>query len=344
MEYLRGVNLGGWLVAEYFMTPSLFKGVLGCDETAILNELGDEGRDRLSEHHKTFITEDDFAWLAKHGVDAVRLPVPHWVFGDIKPYVGSIKSVDFAFAMAQKHGLKILLDLHTAPGSQNGKDHSGKIGPVRWHLESGAITQTLEIVEKLALRYGSHRCLWGIELLNEPDKKIPSAVIEEYYRLGYAKVRAACDPSVVVVMHDAFRPDAWESFFTNHEFDNAALDMHLYHAFAPEDKKLDIHKQLKKVLNRRDMLEQVQEYVPVVVGEWSLGLSRSALRGLDSWEADKARQAFGTLQLNTYQKTLGWFFWSYKTDDPGGWSFRYAVEKGWLPSDFDEPVVIETVM
>ena len=39
-------------------------------------------------------------------------------------------------------------------------------------------------------------------------------------------------------------------------------------------------------------------------------------------------------QLLTFEKYLGWFFWSYKTETTPAWSLRAAVERGWLPSRF----------
>ena len=40
---LRGVNLGGWLVLEKWMTPSLFEGLSATDETTWCAELGRRG-------------------------------------------------------------------------------------------------------------------------------------------------------------------------------------------------------------------------------------------------------------------------------------------------------------
>lgn len=341
MENLRGVNLGGWLVLEHLSTSHIFEGVFPRDETTFIEKLGERGKQVLRDHHNSYIKEDDFKWLADHGINAIRIPVPYWVFGDIEPYVSSIKTLDWAMDMAKKYKLQVLLDLHTAPGSQNGQDHSGKSGTVRWHTEPGNITRTVEVVERLALRYGKYPNLWGIELLNEPHIDIPLDILGAYYKLAYEKVRAVCDASVMIVMHDGFRPEKWGRFFAQNDFENIALDLHLYQVFAAEDKKFDIHKHLKKALAQRDLLEKVQVDVPVVIGEWSLGLPSKAFRRLDSWEADKARQAFGQIQINTYQKTLGWFFWTYKTDDPGGWNFRFCVEKGWLPPSFEKPLTIE---
>ncbi|MGZ8190099.1 MAG: hypothetical protein ACXWTS_02595 [Methylococcaceae bacterium] len=76
---LRGVNLGGWLVLEKWITPSVFEGLQAKDETSYCVELGSEAQVRLKQHWDTFITREDFAWLAKTGINAVRLPVGHWL-------------------------------------------------------------------------------------------------------------------------------------------------------------------------------------------------------------------------------------------------------------------------
>ena len=45
--------------------------------------------------------------------------------------------------------LKVLVDLHGAPGSQNGNDHSGHTGPINW-LNNGNVARTINIIGKLA--------------------------------------------------------------------------------------------------------------------------------------------------------------------------------------------------
>jgi glucan 1,3-beta-glucosidase len=37
-----------------------------------------------------------------------------------------------ALNWARKYGLRVNLDLHTAPGSQNGWNHSGRLGSIGW--------------------------------------------------------------------------------------------------------------------------------------------------------------------------------------------------------------------
>ena len=32
------------------------------------------------------VTREDFAWIATHGLNAVRIPIGHWIFGPDYPY------------------------------------------------------------------------------------------------------------------------------------------------------------------------------------------------------------------------------------------------------------------
>ena len=46
--------------------------------------------------------------------------------------IGCIDYLDQAFIWAGKYDLKILIDLHTVPGSQNGYDNGGITGVCKW--------------------------------------------------------------------------------------------------------------------------------------------------------------------------------------------------------------------
>ena len=51
-------------------------------------------------------------------------------FIDPKDYtVGGLAYLDKAFEWGKKHGIAIMVDLHAAPGSQNGNDHSSPSNP-----------------------------------------------------------------------------------------------------------------------------------------------------------------------------------------------------------------------
>lgn len=104
---LQGVNLGGWLVLEKWMTPSLFDGTTAADETYFCHDLGeDRARERLKTFRDTFIQRRDFAEIADHGFNAVRIPVPFFIFEDIGPYIHCYEYLDRAFEWAEEFQLK----------------------------------------------------------------------------------------------------------------------------------------------------------------------------------------------------------------------------------------------
>ena len=361
---LRGVNLGGWLVLEKWMTPSIFEGLNATDETTYCVELGGAAETRLKHHWQTFITRDDFAWLADVGINAVRIPVGHWIFGPNYPYhrtygdykhpfvEGGIDILDQAFQWAEELGLLILLDLHAAPGCQNGFDNGGIKDVCEWHTDESYIDHSLWVLEKLAERYHGRPVLHGIEVLNEPRWDVDTQLLKRYNTEGYHRIRKYCKPEdVAVVFHDGFRSyKEYLGFMKEPQFDNVVFDIHRYQCFAREDIDLDIHGHIKK--SAVDLREEADNIALELghwtyVGEWSLGLDlkvvslwapgpyNHALEKLDSFQQDVALRAYAAAQLISYEKYLGWFFWSYKTETTPAWCFRACVENGWFPAKFD---------
>ncbi len=327
---LRGVNLGGWLVLERWITPSLFDGFDANDEYSFCLERAPEARERLRRHRETYITKKDFEWLAKHGINAVRVPVGYWALRDDPPFIDCAVQLDLAFDWADEYGLRILLDLHGAPGSQNGQDHSGRAGSTTWTRRS-SIQRTLEVIEQLCQRYRRHPALWGIELLNEPGWKIPHRTLRSFYDKGYDIVRRQCGDQVAVVFSDAFKPLTWNKFMADEKYQNILLDTHLYQCFSPFDKALTVQGHLDKTRHDWGSLgEKISR--PIIVGEWSLGLDKQAFYGMDERVQHAATKAFADAQLEAFKQTRGWFFWSYKTETMPGWSYIGCVESGLLPA------------
>lgn len=117
-EKVRGVNLGGWLVLEPWITPSIFEaaGSSAVDEWTLGEALGaSETEARLSQHWNTFITESDFQQIANAGLNHVRIPIGYWAVAPIpgEPFVqGQLGALDNAITWARNTGLKVLIDLH----------------------------------------------------------------------------------------------------------------------------------------------------------------------------------------------------------------------------------------
>lgn len=333
MGKIIGVNLGGWLVLERWITPGLFEGLDAQDELSLCEELGENKDETLAAHRKTFITYDDFKWIREHGFNTVRIPVPHWVFGDAEPYVGCREYLDFAFSAALEHDLMVIIDLHTAPGSQNGHDHSGAKGRADWHTNPDNIQQTLAVIERLSHTYAHSPSLIGIELLNEPSDKIPYEILVDFYKKGYEIVRKHSSPAVAVIVSDAYRPMDWADAFDD-TYKDLLLDIHLYQVFSREDNKMSMHRHIQKALHEwKELIDKIQVHLPVLVGEWSLGLDKHAFRGHDPLERDLALKAYAAAQLDSFKQSAGWCFWTYKTENMDGWSAREAIRHGWLKPD-----------
>jgi glucan 1,3-beta-glucosidase len=117
-DIVRGVNIGGWLVLEPWITPSIFDnaGDAAVDEWTLTDTLGqDQAKAVLSQHWSTFITQDDFHRIAQAGMNHVRIPVGYWAVSSLpdEPYVdGQLEYLDNAISWARDAGLKVVIDLH----------------------------------------------------------------------------------------------------------------------------------------------------------------------------------------------------------------------------------------
>lgn len=337
LDKIHGVNLGGWLVLERWMIPKLFEGTAANCEYTLCEELGDSAEVVLRKHWNSFITEEDFKWLKDVGVNVVRIPVGYWIFGGVKPFVCGIDILDWAVETAEKYEIYVLLDVHGARGSQNGADHSGQCGEIKWHTDSQNIENTILFVRKLVERYKNNKFVMGIQLLNEPSSSIPINILKDYYKRAYKAVREVItDNEYIVVMHDSFRSLEWQDIKES-EYPGAVLDTHLYFCYPGEDDKLDIYQELEKqTVRNQKYIDDIRSQMPTIVGEWSLSLNPNQMKTLNKFELDAAYRAFGAMQLLVYERTDGWFFWSYKLEEGNlrhPWSFRKCVENGWLPDN-----------
>jgi glucan 1,3-beta-glucosidase len=332
---LRGVNLGSWLVLERWMVPTLYGSSAAQDEYSLCLDFGAKAKSHLDRHRDKFITASDFRWIRDYGLNAVRLPVGYWALEASGPYVESSRYIQFALDECQRNGLKLLLDLHGAPGSQNGWDHSGRSGPINWHKDPQNIAETIRVLESFAQKFGKHPALFGIELLNEPRNSIPLEILQQFYQDAYVALRKQLDPQVAIVIHDSFRPLDWKNFMQEPAFTNVILDTHLYQCFDDKSKSRDAFEQIAFSANRNAELNRMQrEELPTLVGEWSLSLPPHSVKNLSRLQLESASRAYGSTQILNYEATRGWFFWSYKLEANSEWNFRYCAERNWLQGNF----------
>ena len=335
MSKIRGVNIGNWMIMESWMNDKVLTHDIARDETDLCRKLGDKKFDVLKQHRDTFITFDDFKWIKNAGLNTVRIPIPHWIFGDFEPNVGCIEYLDKAMDWADKLHLNVLIDLHGAPGSQNGNDHSGVSGAIEFDKDPKNMDRAVDVLVKVAERYKGRPSLWGIQLLNEPGPTLSNDYLREYYLKAYRALRKIVDEKVAIVLHDQFNMKSWKNFMQEPEFKNVYLDVHIYQCFTDHEKKFTMQEHIDQQLgswNRE--LRDMQRFFKIMIGEWSLGIgSKIPYKGKNSLQKEVFMRAFAAAQLIDYEDLDGWFFWAYKLNRPDmqGWNYRKSVENGWFP-------------
>lgn len=330
MSALRGVNLGGWLVLEKWMTPGLFAGTNAVDEWTFMQLPG--AREKLREHQRTFIRETDFRWLRDHGVELVRIPVGYWVLDGDAPYVSCVGRLDWAFRMAEKYNLKVLLDLHGAPGSQNGNDHSGRVGAADWYRVTQFRERTIEVCEQLARRYRDSTAFWGLELLNEPRVLPFQLKLRSFYRRAFRRVSQIVRPGTRIVMNDAFTPRLMSTVTWGLRARPVALDIHWYHFTAVAFKYIPLDWYWRLVGWHGRLIKRLRRGRGIVIGEWSGVIAGEVLAKFPVSEHHEIQRRNIERQLDAYKHADAWCYWTYKTEAPGIWNFRSLVESGDIKS------------
>jgi aryl-phospho-beta-D-glucosidase BglC (GH1 family) len=148
--------------------------------------------------------------LQKKKNELSSLPIGYWhvpTNASVVPYVpGGWPYIKRALGWARQHNIHVILDVHGAPGSQNGFDNSGQhTNTPQWALNQANIDATLEVIKVIATEVGSQ--VDAIELLNEIAGFLGpqwNAAARTFYQSGYDVVRQAAGDNVVVVIGDTF--------------------------------------------------------------------------------------------------------------------------------------------
>ncbi|EXJ95184.1 glucan 1,3-beta-glucosidase [Capronia coronata CBS 617.96] len=248
---IRGVNIGGWLSLEPFITPSLFSYPASAkvvDEWTLTQKLGSSAQRVLESHYATFITKQSFVDIRNAGLDHVRIPFPYWAVttyeGD--PYLPKVawRYLLRAIEYARENGLRVNLDLHSLPGSQNGWAHSGHQGDIGWILGANGTTnaqRSLDIHDQLSKffaqdRYKNVVTIYG--LVNEPKMLvIPPDSVVDWNKKAVAVIRGNGIKQYLVFGDGFLSLDSWDNMFHGVD-DKLVMDTHQYQIFNTGQLKL----------------------------------------------------------------------------------------------------------
>lgn len=365
-----GVNLGGWLVTEPWITPSLFEkveelyGELPVDEYHLCSTLGIKAKTYLSYHWDTFYTEDDFVKIADLGLNLVRIPIGYWAFGLLPDdiYVqGQERYLDLAINWANKHNLSVQVGIHGLPGSQNGFDNSGfRTDSPQWLNTIENTNLTYKVVDYVLDKYGNMTGVHSIQVVNEPmGWLLNKTKLLDFYRFAVSSFKEK-QLSAKLVLHDAFYSmESWNNF--GGDF---ILDHHLYECFTDWQINYNFDEHLDNV--RRQSKRLRSSVHPSIVGEFSGALDDCTkfLNGIgrgSRWEGTYLSNHKGCcdgkddpeniinkdeimlfLRQQFYgfeENSLGWIFWCWKTEGSIVWDMQRLAENNMLPMPLKKPSI-----
>ncbi|KDN44126.1 glycoside hydrolase family 5 protein [Tilletiaria anomala UBC 951] len=285
---VRGVNIGGWLVAEPWITPSLFDNT---GDNRVIDEWTfgqyvSDAKSRLQKHWDTWITENDFSQIAAAGLNHVRIPIGYWAFDTSagEPYVkGSQYSyLKKAIGWASKHNIKVMVDLHGLPGSQNGFDNSGRKGSITWPNDSNNSARAKKILTTMAKDFATaqyNNTVTIIQAANEPfmvgGPSNMQSYTKQFFRDAYGTIRydavQGAQSNIVVGLHDGFEGlSYWSGFMPSPQYQQVLMDQHIYTVFSPQEVSQSKSSRFKQICSHRNDIKNNQGNLWTVIGEWTV--------------------------------------------------------------------------
>ena len=337
---LKGINAGQILLQEGWMSPFALEPLKNEDGSYVTDADGNLQYPEFSEeqfraglkvnpnlteydldglmdyYYSCFFTEEDFRIIKEDlGLNTIRLPFYYLniLNEDLTPKeeAEAFSYLDWFVSQAAERELYVILDLHGAPGSQNGYEHSGAAERVAnlWTSQEN-MDATLELWKLVSRHYTQTRPDLGAwiasyDLLNEPTfgyKSVTTRECWDFFDVLYEAIREQGDHHVITM------GSCWD--FSNlpdpadYGWENVIYEYHWYnwkHAYLPYEL---FH-------GYQDLSNIGRDYdVPVLIGEFTCFEDRS------SWAEE----------LALYDaRNYNWTIWNYKTTVTGWWTSSWGV-------------------
>ncbi|KAH9959611.1 glycoside hydrolase superfamily [Russula dissimulans] len=271
------------------------------------------------------------------------MPIGYWSVPSnvsVSPYIPGVwPYIQRAVAWARKYGLHTVIDLHGAPGLQNGYDNSGQ-------------------------RTGSPQSPGFMG-------RRGTAAVRGYWKNGFEVVRQSAGDDVVVVIGDAFEGvDNWQDFFPDAQHNRVMMDYHVDQIISNEElsRSQDQHIQFACQNLLPNLADSASGNMWTVSGEWSTTITDCALwlngRGTgarwdgsiggggpasgscDGFTGDYTTfsqdyiaflRKYWEVQVELGEAVQGWIYWTWKlpsqTESADEWSYQKGLEGGWIPQD-----------
>lgn len=355
-----------WITPSIFQAYPMSEGIV--DEYTLGEKLGyDAAYTVLKSHWDSWVQLSDFQKIADSGFNVVRIPIGYWAYNNTNsPFVsGAAPYIDQAITWARQVGVKVIIDLHGAPGSQNGFDNSGELLAYPMWQQGDTVEMTLAVLQTIQNEYAASSyddVVAGIELLNEPlSSELNFDDLKQFERNGYGQQRTVSQTRVVVIQDGFQDPSSYNGWLTPSDDNsmNVALDHHEYQVFTDELVALAPWQHRQYVCNNAGTYSGADKWT--FVGEWSAAMtdcaaalngygigarydgtfpnstyvgSCSSINFIDTWDQQLKDDTRGYIeaQMETFEKdTQGWIFWNFKTEASAEWDAFRLIDAGVFP-------------
>src|ERR1700735_2760164 len=209
---IKGTNLGNWLVPEGYMFKFTRARAPSEIDAVIRGLIGPQDAARFwTEFRDVYVAKEDIDFIKAAGFNTVRVPL-HWgLFVKPETTVGEDQFegpgwalLDRLVGWCREAGLRVILDLHAAPGGQTGVNHDDGVGfPLTFYVPRYR-AQTVALWKAIAAHYRDEPTVLGYDLLNEPispysDEAYLNPRLEPLYREIVAAIRSV-DANHVVLL------------------------------------------------------------------------------------------------------------------------------------------------
>jgi len=323
---LRGVNLGGWLVEEPWMTPWKTDPPAGSSEpkasnhvdlwNAVENHLGREAMLRVRNAWRdNWITDTDFRLIHEAGFNHVRIPFLESIVDE----PGGLARLHKAVGMAAAAGLYVVLDMHGAPGGQSKEDHTGQGGRNHLWTDPRNVMRMEEVWTRLGREFkGSEVAMF--DLMNEPMGAPNNTQLYEVYDRVVRAIRKV-DPDKVLLVEDGYKGFDGTPVPSTVGWANVCYSLHFYQ-FDAKTSQEHVDAVKRDIARIRPLQDERQ--APMYIGEFNLEPHAGS---------DVTRQYVDELVKQ------GWSYaiWAWKADPVQGTLGQWGVMKPIHPTPAIDP-------
>lgn len=297
---LRGTNAGGWLVTENWQCPLDAKDMLTMINVFTERFGKEKAAELIKKYQDNWWTSEDFDLVKAEGINILRLPITYFEMlnddGSLK--TTAFERLDWFINEAKKRDIYVMIDMHGAVGSQNGKDHSGDttiadIGNFYGNEEN--ISKTVALWKEIAKRYKNEPMVCGYDLLNEPSAT--KLVQYDVYDRLYKAIREV-DKDHMIFIQGIWNPTDLPDP-SLYGWENVVYQYHFYQWSGLTDAKV----QSDFIKDKIKMIKETTNYdVPSFIGEFTF------FSNPDSW-----KQCMDLIEAEGY----GYTTWTFKVSDGG---------------------------